>query len=356
MMKGSIGIVGAGILGRLLAYLLKDRDYNVTLFDQGNANGDHNCSYASAGMLAPYCEKESSHPLIFKLGLESLELWKQIVTDLKRPSLFEQSGSLVVAHEADSNELERLKRNFKSPESNEVEFLNASSIADLEPSLKGRFSKGLFFPKEAYLNNRQLLLNLAENLLAHGVRCLFETEVVQIEGHQMMTKNQTFQFDWIVDCRGLKAKKDLKGLHGVRGELFVVETRDIKLHRPIRVMHPRYPLYIVPRPDSKYLIGATSIESEDLSPISVRSTLELLSAAYALHPAFSEARILESVVHLRPTFPDHLPHIVVGNNLLRVNGLYRHGFLISPLLAKIVAQFIEEGKIEATWKPLFKDN
>ena len=40
------------------------------------------------------------------------------------------------------------------------------------------------------------------------------------------------------------------------------------------------------------MIGATVIESEETGPISVRSALELLSAAYALDPAFGEAEIV----------------------------------------------------------------
>jgi len=67
----------------------------------------------------------------------------------------------------------------------------------------------------------------------------------------------------------------------------------------MRVVHPRYPLYVAPKPNRVYVIGATEIESEDMSPASVRSTLELLSAAYAVHSGFAEARILEVATQCR---------------------------------------------------------
>jgi glycine oxidase len=71
-----------------------------------------------------------------------------------------------------------------------------------------------------------------------------------------------------------------------------------------------------------------------MSPVSVRSALELLSAAFAVHPGFGEARILELNSHCRPTLPDHRPAIVWdGARTLRVNGLYRHGFMIAPEVA-----------------------
>ena len=88
--------------------------------------------------------------------------------------------------------------------------------------------------------------------------------------------------------------------------MIVVETTEIALSRPVRLLHPRWPLYIVPRDDNRFMIGATTIESEDRG-VSVRSALELLSAAYAVHPAFGEARIVEIGAGLRPAFPDNLP-------------------------------------------------
>jgi glycine oxidase len=107
----------------------------------------------------------------------------------------------------------------------------------------------------------------------------------------------------------------------------------VTLTRPVRLVHPRYPIYIAPKPDHVFVVGATEIETDDLSPASVRSTLELLSAAYSVHPGFGEARLLEVGVQARPTLPDNLPALRhLGLRTLQVNGLYRHGFLIAPAL------------------------
>ena len=70
----------------------------------------------------------------------------------------------------------------------------------------------------------------------------------------------------------------------------------------MRLIHPRWPLYVIPRGDNKFMLGATSIEAEDTG-VSVRSALELLGAAYAVHPAFAEARIVEFGSGLRPAYP-----------------------------------------------------
>src|SRR6202042_3846554 len=134
-------------------------------------------------------------------------------------------------------------------------------------------------------------------------------------------------------------------LRGVKGEMIIVESSEIELSRPVRLIHPRWPLYIIPRANHQFMIGATSIEAEDRG-VSVRSALELLSAAYAVHPAFAEARILEFGSGLRPAYPDNLPRIAVNNDKIAVNGLYRHGFLLAPALAELTLGYVERGTID----------
>ena len=96
----------------------------------------------------------------------------------------------------------------------------------------------------------------------------------------------------VIDCRGLAARDAQPELRGVKGEMIIVETAEVELSRPVRLIHPRWPLYVIPRGDDRFMLGATSIEAEDTG-VSVRSALELLGAAYAVHPAFAEARIVE---------------------------------------------------------------
>jgi glycine oxidase len=116
----------------------------------------------------------------------------------------------------------------------------------------------------------------------------------------------------------------------VRGEVIVLAAPGFKLQRAVRLLHPRWRVYIVPRPDEQLVIGATEIESEDRSPISVQSTMELLSAAFSIFPSLAEARILATDVNLRPATPDNLPWISIEEGLIRINGMFRHGWLLAP--------------------------
>jgi glycine oxidase len=152
--------------------------------------------------------------------------------------------------------------------------------------------------------------------------------------------------DYVIDCRGIAARDELKNLRGVRGEMAIIRTRELNINRPIRLLHPRFPIYLVPWPDNYFMVGATVIESDDQGPVSVRSGLELLGSVYALHSAFGEASIVKLSANVRPSFPDNIPKIIVRGKTIHVNGLYRHGFLTSPALAHLVADYLDTKAID----------
>ena len=172
-------------------------------------------------------------------------------------------------------------------------------------------------------------------------------QLVEIDGLPLIVNDKSLALveGTVIDCRGLAARDKQSELRGVKGELILIETAEVELKRPVRLIHPRFPLYVIPRGDGRFMLGATSIETENRG-VSVRSALELLGAAYAVHPAFGEARILEFGSGLRPAFPDNLPRIAVNNEKIAVNGLYRHGFLLAPALAELTLGYVERGTID----------
>ena len=140
-----------------------------------------------------------------------------------------------------------------------------------------------------------------------------------------------------------RARDALADLRGVRGEMLILRTREIRLSRPVRFLHPRIPLYVMPRADGHFMVGATMIESAARGPVTARSAIELLSAAYALHPAFGEADIVEMRADVRPAFPDNLPRLVTRGPRTYLNGFYRHGFLLAPAFAQSAAAACNDG-------------
>ena len=342
-MASSVGIAGSGLIGRVLALELHRRGWKVEIFDRDTERGDKSCAWTGAGMLAPYCELETAEPEVAELGIRSSRQWPAILAGLALPVFHQQAGSLVVAHPSDRDELLRLKVTLatKAREKDAMREVSGDALAELEPELAARFRYGLFLPYEGQLDNRELIGALGETIRRAGIPWHTGVDVQRLEKGRLQTSNGWKNFDWILDGRGLGAKTDIANLRGIRGELIYVEAPDVKLNRPVRLMHPRYPLYIVPRPNNIFVIGATKVESEDLGPITVRSALELLTAAYAVQPAFAEGRIIDTSVNCRPAFPDNKPRILQCDGVLAVNGLYRHGFLVAPGLAEMAANIMD---------------
>lgn len=335
------GIAGAGLMGRVLALNLVRLGYRVTLFDADILNGEQAAGLTAAGMLAPFAEMETADSSLLELGLKSIQIWPGLVKFIGIADAFQQQGSLITAHSADMTELTHFIAQLKSKVdlAGQIETLDQQGILALEPELTAHHH-GYFLPLEAQVNAQAFMAASQAFLATHPqVTWHAQTPVTQVDQGIIQTEKATLTFDWVFDTRGLGAKDDLPGLRGVRGEVFWLDAPDVHLTRPIRLMHPRYRIYIVPRPNHRYVVGATEIESEDRSPMSVRSSLELLSAVYSVHRGFGEARIVKTLTHCRPALPANLPKIIHGEKLTRLNGLYRHGYLLAPA---VVQQALEE--------------
>ncbi len=317
-----IRVIGAGIAGLTVGYELARAGCAVEIVDRAAAAG-LGCSYFAGGMLAPWCEAESAEPLVVSYGVEALSYWTK---DVPVATIH---GSLVVAPARDRPDLIRFSRRTSNHET-----CDGAAIAALEPDLAGRFDQALFFPREAHLDPRVAMAKLASLLVEMGnVAFRFETDAEDAKD----------AVDWSIDCRGFDARDDLKDLRGVRGEMLVLKTDEIQLTRPVRLLHPRYPVYIVPRGDGRFMIGATMIESGQGGAMTARSALELLSAACTVHPAFGEAEIIEMGANVRPAFADNLPRLRLEGRKLFVNGFYRHGFLLAPAMARRAADVVLKG-------------
>jgi glycine oxidase len=316
-------VLGAGVAGLTCAVELAERGLAVEVLERSAHLGEACCSWYAGGMLAPWCELENAEPLVAALGAESLEWWRE------RFAGTAMRGSLVVAHGRDAGELKQFARRTER-----FEWLDAEAIGRLEPELTGRFAQALYFPDEAHLDPRAALRALAARLTELGGSIRFG-----VSG-EPGAASAAAEEGALIDCRGLAARDAWPDLRGVKGEMLSVRLPEIHLSRPVRVLHPRVPVYIVPREEGGYMIGATMIESDQPSRITARSMMELLSAAYALHPAFGEAQILEIGTGVRPAFPDNLPRVKRIGGTIHVNGLYRHGFLLAPALARRAARLV----------------
>ena len=346
-----IGIAGAGVLGRLLAWQLGRAGHAVTMFDPApglqapdtgslNARSEHAAGFTAAGMLSPIAELDNAGPDIARLGWRSLALWRGIAEALREDGcttpLFAQHGSLMVAHGADLGAARRVLARLEVAPALAGELpapqpLDQAALATLEPALAPGLHAWLL-PGEAQVMSRDMLTALAVH--TPNVHWCWGERVERLQpGKIALADGEVVAVDLAIDVRGVGARPDLK-IRGVRGEVIWLHAPGVKLQRPVRLLHPRHRVYIVPRPGDLFVVGASEIESDDRSPVSLRSAVELMTAAHSVIPELAEARIVHLEANLRPALPDNEPRIEQTPGLLRINGLFRHGWLLAPALVE----------------------
>ena len=369
-----IGIAGAGIAGRLLAFQLARLGHEVDVFDLApDAAAPHGqrahaaAAFTAAGMLSPLAELEHAPADIAERGWRSLDLWPGIVAALGprhvTPSLFRRNGSVLVAHPGDIGATQRVLARMKAanarsareraldaaerehpttlplnaprdkPPQRDPQALTPDALAALEPALLHGL-QGWLLPGEGQVDATRLLPALVAE--SPDVRWHWGARVDARRAAPAARRRAASarDFDFAVDTRGLGARGAGCALRGVRGELLWLHAPGLELRRPVRCIHARHRVYLVPRHGDLVIVGATEIDSEDRSPVSVRSTIELLTAAHSIVPQLAEARIVRLDTHLRPATLDQRPHLHCEPGLIRINGLFRHGFLLAPALVE----------------------
>lgn len=339
----SIVIAGAGVLGRLLAWRLARDGHRVQVVDPAPGpaprhDGQGAAAFTAAGMLSPLAELEAAGSALAAMGWRAIGLWERVVAALPAQDapLMARHGSLVLAHPQDGGSAQRVLARLQAGADIGLPLPRAlapDELARLEPALAPRLSAWLL-EGEGQVLPGPLMQALCD--AARGVQWHWGRRAEAVAPRQVrLADGEVLAADWAIDTRGLGAKGPLP-LRGVRGELLWLQAPGVPLQRPLRLLHPRHRVYLVPRPGDVVVVGATEIESEDRSPVSLASAVELLSAAQSVIPALAEARIVHLETNLRPSMPDNQPVVRGEPGLVRVNGLFRHGWLLAPSLVEEV--------------------
>ena len=401
-----IGIAGAGLLGRLLAWQLSRAGHRVSVFDpsireqpvpRSQAPDPYvptAAAFTAAGMLSPLSELDNAEPAVAALGWRSLALWQRIAAALPNSPRVMVCGSLLVAHRADLGAAQRVLARMQvataTPEwrvaspPEGAQPLDAAALRALEPSIQGPAHAWLL-PGEGFIDTVATMTALHSGAAGadwHWGQRVLAVEAGEGGGTLRLADGRVLAFDVVIDVRGAGAgllprpsgeRAGVRGagidgdvadphpnpvpggegvnplrVRGVRGEVIWLDCPGHGLTRPVRLLHPRHRVYIVPRSDRDVLVGASEIESEDRSPVSLRTATELMAAAHSVVPALAEARILKLDVNLRPALPDNNPRVEWAGRRLVINGLFRHGWLLAPAL---VAQALAAPAAQALGLP-----
>jgi glycine oxidase len=212
-------VKGAGVAGLAVAHELARRAAAVAVVDT-RRRMDETASWVAGGMLAPCCESETAGEAVLDLGRGAADWWERTL-----PGSVARKGTLVVSPGRDSGELDRFAGRARG-----AGRLGKEALAALEPDLASRFPRALFFESEAHLDPRRLLPRLERALSRMGVAFRRPAEAVGA------------RYDVVIDCTGSARIGCDPALRGVRGEVLLLRSSEIRLSRPVRLLHPRFPV------------------------------------------------------------------------------------------------------------------
>jgi glycine oxidase len=346
-------VVGAGAVGLAVAWRAAQRGLKVVVLERGERAGA-GTSNVAAGMLAPISEVLASEQPLMRLGLASAEAYPEFVAELSDVTGMDVGylpcGTLLAARDRDEAESLERERELRETLGLSVHRLRASQARELEPALAPTLRLALDIPDDHAIDPRKLIAALAEALSKAGGELRTRTTVGAVAIAHDHVAGVT-----LADGSGVSAENvvvaagpwssALDGIpDGARVPLHPIKGQVLRLHDPAgpglltRVLRMTGG-YVVPRGDGRYVIGATMEERGFDTTVTAGAAFELLRNASELLPSVSELVIDELSAGLRPATPDNAPAIGPGSidGLHWAAGHYRHGILLTPITAQLVA-------------------
>ncbi|QSR27884.1 glycine oxidase ThiO [Nocardioides aromaticivorans] len=321
-----VEVLGAGIVGLTVADELLRRGHDAVVVDPRPARG---ASYAAAGMLSPAAEVWYGEEDVLRLGTASLRLWPALADRLGVE--LRRAGTLLVGYDAADLQQVARQAELLTRHGHDARLLDRAGVRELEPAL-ARVAGGALLPGEASVDPRAA----CDALLA-----------------RVPVRGEPAGADVTVVATGARLPEPWTHLvSGVRGEILRLRSDDPP-ERTVRGWVAGEPVYLVPRGDGRVVVGATSEQHDGEPVVTAGGALRLLAAARELWPALDRAELVEATARDRPATVDGLP--LVGpsgvDGVVLAAGHHRHGVLLAPLTAQLVADHLETGAVDAALDP-----
>lgn len=336
-------VVGAGIIGRSVAWRLARRGASVTVVDP---DPSQSAARVAAGMLGPVGEAHFGEDDLLALNLESADRWPRFAAELGREGGadpgYVESGTLLVARDLDDRrELDRWAA-FVQSRGRAVEPLDARALRRREPALGVSARGGLWVVGDHQVNPRATLEALASATARRGVAEVAAAAVAVEAQRVELDDGRVLVADAVVGCAGWSTRDLLDvPLRPVKGQV-------VRLGATRRAVLPTHVIrgldvYVLPRPDGEIVVGATSEEVGPDRTVTAGAVRTLLEEARRLLPGLDEAPLRECAAGLRPATPDGAPVLDTVHGVHVATGHHRNGVLLAPVTADAVAAAVCDG-------------
>jgi glycine/D-amino acid oxidase-like deaminating enzyme len=375
--QAGIVVVGGGLPGRAIAHALAEAGHTIAIVYPEQTHGQ--ASAAAGGMFGVFSEVTADEaPAARDAAVAhrwlSRQLYGEWVARLSEQSglpVFMREGLLVIGNavgDDDSRELDAIAAAAEGVGSR-VERVSPRTLTELQPKLGMHPFDSLYLPDEGCVDTVQLLAVLETCLLKMPNVTVIHAELSRLNLHDqgvsaILSSGETVDAAQAVIAvgawtSGLLHASGLDYLNvppifSGRGVSLMVETA-LTFQHPIRTPNRGFAcgLHLVPRADGVVYIGATNRFSTtpdfERKPSFGEVNNLLVGAMQEFHTGFREAGIMSMALGHRPIPLDKIPLVGRTNDprLLVATGTYRNGVLLTPLLAKLIAEEIAQPYIHA---------
>jgi len=373
-------IIGAGIVGSMVARFLSKYQLDILLIEKESDIGMGTSSANSAAVHAGYDALPGTNKAI--TNMLGVEMWPQISKELGIP--YERCGDYVVAEsKEDLAVLEELLERGKENGVPGMALISGEEMRQREPLIRPDTIGALWAPTGGISDPFTATVAAAENAVMNGVTVMLNTafEDFLMDGNTITgvhTSQGDFGCRWVVNAAGLFAD-DVMHKAGVRpnfeirprrGEYLILDKAECQLTQNT---------ILFPTPSSKgkgILVAATLHGNVIVGPnanfvndksdkdMTSEGTEEIWSGGKKLVPSVNRKHIIAEFAGLRATgnaaAPDpeidyhqdfiiEIPEVVKG--LVNLGGIESPGFTASPAIAVKVVELLRSAGEELVEKP-----
>ena len=360
-------IIGAGVIGTMIARELSKYLLDVVILDKNNDAGDATSSANSAIVHSGYDPEPGS--LKAKFNVLGNAKYPKLVKELDVP--FEQCGSLTIATEDEQLEVLKELANRSKLNGVTVQLLNKEEVLKMEPNLNPEVKGALFAPTAGIIDPFNLVVHAMENAIDNGVTFLRSQEVLAIKkengGYTVKTNKEELFARVVINAAGVKSDKIASMIEPIdwaitprKGEYYVLDHYAEGL-----VRHTIFPLpskkgkgVLVSQTTSGNCIVGPSSELADPDDVSTDTTTlgNIRKAATIMVPAIPFKETIRVFAGERATCTRHdfiIEYAKSDNHFINVAGIESPGLASSPAIAEYVVNELVKPVLTLTSNPNF---
>jgi glycine oxidase len=353
MARPDVLILGGGIIGASLAEELARRGRRVLVVERGRMGAE--ASSAAAGILAAQMDIPEPGPF-FELCQVARRMYPRWIERLERRTGiavgYHVDGILYLAMSGREEEAMERRRRWQLRRGLRVERWSPRDVRRREPAVDGPVRRGFHFPAEAQVDNMRLMQALAAACRKAGVEIREETSArrLLLRGRAVRgveTDQGVLEAPVVVNCLGSWAGMD--GAFPVRLPVEPARGQMLAFRGPPRlvrraIMSER--AYVVQRRDGQLLVGSTVERAGFDKSLTLEGMRGILCGLRRMSSALSRCAFLDAWAGLRPMTSDALPILgaTAVEGLYVAAGHFRHGILLAPITAKLLAELILRGR------------